>query len=165
MQACWTESWNLPIISWWSMMAPQIPHHKYFRNYPQLHLITFPENRGKGDALKTGFLEAENLGYSYVITMDSDGQHYPDDLPVFLDALKNKKPSDPELLVIGSRKMDSPDVPEKSSFGNRCSTFWFRVETGIDLQDTQCGYGFILSKRSINWSFLLRSLNWRSRCS
>ena len=115
--------------------TPQI-----LQKYPQLHLITFPENRGKGDALKTGFLEAENLGYSYVITMDSDGQHYPDDLSVFLDALKNKKPSDPELLVIGSRKMDAPDVPEKSSFGNRCSTFWFRVETGIELQDTQCGY-------------------------
>ncbi|MGB7785361.1 MAG: glycosyltransferase family 2 protein [Salinimicrobium sp.] len=110
------------------------------QNYPQLQLISFPENRGKGDALKIGFLEAEKRGYSYVITMDSDGQHYPDDLPVFLDALKERKPTDPDLLVIGSRKMDSPEVPEKSSFGNRCSTFWFRVETGIDLQDTQCGY-------------------------
>lgn len=110
------------------------------QNYPDLHLISFPENKGKGDALKKGFLEAEQLGFSYAITMDSDGQHFPDDLPVFLNALNERKPSDPDLLVIGSRKMDAPDVPEKSSFGNRCSTFWFKVETGIDLQDTQCGY-------------------------
>lgn len=72
--------------------------------------------------------------------MDSDGQHFPDDLPVFLNALEERSPADPELLVIGSRKMDDPGVPEKSSFGNRCSTFWFRVETGVNLQDTQCGY-------------------------
>lgn len=113
---------------------------KILRNYPHLRLLSFPENKGKGEALKKGFLEAESLGFSYAITMDSDGQHFPDDLPVFLDALKVKEPSDRELLVIGSRKMDAPEVPEKSSFGNRCSTFWFKVETGVQLQDTQCGY-------------------------
>ncbi|MGB7843005.1 MAG: glycosyltransferase family 2 protein [Salinimicrobium sp.] len=113
---------------------------KILQSYPHLDLLSFPENKGKGEALKKGFLEAESLGFSYAITMDSDGQHFPDDLPVFLDALKAKKPLDKELLVIGSRKMDAPEVPGKSSFGNRCSTFWFRVETGVQLQDTQCGY-------------------------
>ncbi len=121
-------------------MALQIDTAKILEDYPQLQVFTFSENRGKGEALKKGFFEAERLGYLYAISIDSDGQHFPDDLPVFLDALKERKPLDPELLVIGSRKMDAPEVPEKSSFGNRCSTFWFRVETGIDLTDTQCGY-------------------------
>lgn len=110
------------------------------REFPQLEVITFPKNRGKGSALKAGFQRAQDLDFDYAITIDSDGQHFPDDLVVFLDALENKGPNDPELLVIGSRKMDAPDVPEKSSFGNKCSTFWYWVETGIKLQDTQCGY-------------------------
>ena len=109
-------------------------------SFGDLHRIQFQQNRGKGNALKIGFKEAAKLGYENAISMDSDGQHFPDDLVVFLDALDNQKPGDQELLVIGSRTMDHPDIPYKSSFGNRCSSFWFWVETGIKLEDTQCGY-------------------------
>lgn len=104
------------------------------------NVLSLSKNAGKGNALKKGFARAEDLGYEYAISMDSDGQHFPSDLPVFLQALVQRKPEDPELLVIGARKMDDPSVPDKSSFGNRCSTFWFWVETGISLTDTQCGY-------------------------
>ena len=105
-----------------------------------IEVVGIPDNRGKGNALKRGFRKAEELGYEYTISMDSDGQHFPDDLSVFLEALEKRKSSDPEILVIGSRKMDDPSVPDKSSFGNRCSTFWFWVETGIKISDTQCGF-------------------------
>ncbi|SDL11764.1 Glycosyltransferase involved in cell wall bisynthesis [Salinimicrobium catena] len=113
---------------------------KVLHAYNQLQVIDLPRNKGKGNALRTGFEAAAEAGYEYAITMDSDGQHFPDDLPVFLNALEEKAPNDPELLVIGSRKMDDPSVPQKSSFGNRCSSFWYWVETGVKLQDTQCGY-------------------------
>ena len=109
------------------------------KNYPQLEVVSLPVNKGKGNALKTGFKTAADLGYDYAISMDSDGQHFPDDLHVFLEALENKEPQDPNLLVIGSRKMDDPSVPDKSSVGNRLSSFWFWVETGVKLEDTQCG--------------------------
>lgn len=108
--------------------------------FSNVETVTFPVNKGKGSALLTGFKKAEKLGYEHVITMDSDGQHFPSDLVVFLEALEMKKPTDPELLIIGGRKMDDPSVPNKSSVGNRFSTFWFWVETGVDLTDTQCGY-------------------------
>ena len=36
--------------------------------------------------------------------------------------------------------MDQASVPGKSSFGNKFSNFWFNVETGIKIQDTQSGY-------------------------
>lgn len=108
--------------------------------YTFFKIVTLGQNKGKGNALKTGFKTARALGFEYAISMDSDGQHFPDDLPVFLDALENRRSGDPEILVVGSRKMDDPSVPQKSNFGNRCSTFWFKVETGIELQDTQCGY-------------------------
>ena len=110
------------------------------KKYNSIEIITIPHNKGKGNALKTGFKEAWKLGYRYAISMDSDGQHFPDDLHVFLDALEAHLPQNPDLLVIGSRKMDDPGVPEKSSIGNRFSSFWFWFETGIKLQDTQCGY-------------------------
>ena len=109
-------------------------------NFPFLRVVHVPVNKGKGNALKQGFKEASSLGYVYAISMDSDGQHFPNDLHVFLDALEEHLPNNPDLLVIGSRKMDDPSVPDKSSIGNRFSSFWYWVETGIKLTDTQCGY-------------------------
>lgn len=103
----------------------------------ELTVLEFPVNKGKGAALRAGFEKAQAMGYTYAISIDSDGQLFPDDLPVFLEALKNRTG---ELLVIGSRNMEAPGVPEKSTVGNRFSTFWFWVETGIKLRDTQCGY-------------------------
>lgn len=105
--------------------------------YSRITVITLPENRGKGNALKTGFRKAKASGYDYAVTIDSDGQHYPDDLPVFVEALLNE-PED--VLLIGNRNMSQDGIPKKSSFGNRFSNFWFWFETGIRLEDTQSGY-------------------------
>ena len=71
------------------------------------------------------------------MTIDSDGQHFPEDIPTFLSALEGR--AEPVLLV-GSRDMTGESVPKKSSFGNRFSNFWFHLETGIRLPDTQSGY-------------------------
>lgn len=106
--------------------------------YSQLHQIHLDENKGKGNALKIGFAEALTLGYEFTITIDSDGQHFPEDIPVFLEALQ-KEPSQ-NVIFIGARNMDQADVPGSSSFGNKFSNFWFWFETGIRLQDTQSGY-------------------------
>lgn len=106
-------------------------------SYPQLQVIHLPENKGKGNGLKTGFRKAKKLGYHYAITIDSDGQHYPDDIPVFVEALLYEKE---DVLLIGNRNMAQDGIPKKSSFGNRFSNFWFWFETGIKLEDTQSGY-------------------------
>ncbi|HSD14723.1 MAG TPA: DUF2062 domain-containing protein [Flavobacterium sp.] len=105
--------------------------------YPQVCQIHLPENKGKGNALQEGFRKAKDLDYRYVITIDSDGQHFPDDIPVFLD---NFEDSGKDVLLIGSRNMNQDGVPKKSSFGNKFSNFWFWFETGIQLEDTQSGY-------------------------
>jgi glycosyltransferase involved in cell wall biosynthesis len=106
-------------------------------SYPQITQIHIPKNRGKGNALREGFKKAKELQYEYAITIDSDGQHFPDDIPVFLDALELENAP---ILLIGSRNMNQDDVPKKSSFGNKFSNFWFWFETGIRLEDTQSGY-------------------------
>lgn len=106
-------------------------------DYSQISVIHLPENKGKGNALKTGFRKAIELGFDFAITIDSDGQHYPDDIPVFVEALLAEKE---DVLLIGNRNMSQNGIPKKSSFGNRFSNFWFWFETGIKLEDTQSGY-------------------------
>ena len=106
--------------------------------YPQLQRLDIPKNIGKGNALRNGFKLARTSNYHYAITIDSDGQHFPEDIHVFLDAIEQSEQKD--LLLIGARNMKQEGVPGKSSFGNRFSNFWFWFETGIKLEDTQSGY-------------------------
>ncbi|MCX7551449.1 DUF2062 domain-containing protein [Xanthomarina sp. F2636L] len=108
------------------------------KDYQQLQQIHFSENKGKGLALREGFKHAISLGYKHAITIDSDGQHFPSDIPDFIAELENNLGKD--LLVIGSRNMEQEGVPGKSSFGNKFSNFWFWIETGIKLKDTQSGF-------------------------
>ena len=102
----------------------------------RINSVAHKVNKGKGIALQTGFKFAHELGYKYAITIDSDGQHMPHDLPKFIDVLKDN----PRAIVIGARNMDQESVPGKSSFGHKFSNFWFHFETGIKAPDTQSGY-------------------------
>lgn len=106
------------------------------KTYPQIHLVSYDKNIGKGWALRQGFKKALSLGYDNAITIDSDGQHFADDLYKFLDQLELT----PNAIIIGARNMNQSAVPGKSSFGNKFSNFWFKVETGITMPDTQSGY-------------------------
>lgn len=107
--------------------------------FPEVHIVSYSPNRGKGHALQTGFKEADKLGYKYAITIDSDGQHYAKDLLIFIEYLEQYD-GEEEVLLIGARNMTTENVPGKSSFGNRFSNFWFWVNTGNKLPDTQSGY-------------------------
>ncbi|MGI9552104.1 MAG: glycosyltransferase family 2 protein, partial [Aurantibacter sp.] len=106
--------------------------------YAHLSVIQIDKNKGKGNALRRGFEKALSLGFDFAITIDSDGQHFPEDIPVFIDALQQAK--DKDVLLIGSRDMDHESVPKKSSFGNKFSNFWLWVTTGKTLADTQAGF-------------------------
>lgn len=110
------------------------------KNFSHLDIHHFPQNRGKGAALDHGFKMAQDLGYEYAITIDSDGQHYPDDLEIFLNELENREENSPELLLVGDRNMGRDGIPGKSSLGNKFSNFWYLVVTGRQLTDTQSGY-------------------------
>lgn len=102
----------------------------------QIILLANEKNRGKGFSLKKGLRKAIELGYDYAITIDSDGQHFPEDIPNFIITCKKN----PGQIIMGSRNMAQEGVPGKSSFGNKFSNFWFRVETLINLPDTQTGF-------------------------
>ncbi|CAC9973618.1 DUF2062 domain-containing protein [Flavobacterium panici] len=106
------------------------------KQYSQFTQIHHPKNLGKGRALLNGFRKAIELNFEYAITIDSDGQHFASDIPGFISAIQEE----PNSLLIGSRNMTQENVPKKSSFGNKFSNFWFKFETGIELQDTQSGF-------------------------
>ncbi len=101
-----------------------------------IRVIGYKKNQGKGYALKRGLKVAYDLGYRYAITIDSDGQHFADDIPVFLDRIEKR----PESLLIGARNLAADNMPSKNTFANKFSNFWYKVETGHTLSDTQSGY-------------------------
>jgi len=102
----------------------------------RVELVEYELNFGKGMALRKGFRRAIELGFDNALTIDSDGQHFPEDIPLIVNAAKEN----PGALIMGSRNMDQESVPGKSSFGNKFSNFWFKLETWITLPDTQTGY-------------------------
>lgn len=105
-------------------------------SFPQVKLVSYEKNRGKGWALRQGFERARQEGYHYAISIDADGQHFAKDLPTLLDSIT----AHPKAIIIGARNLDQENVPGKSSFGNRFSNFWFWLYTGIKAPDTQSGY-------------------------
>jgi glycosyltransferase involved in cell wall biosynthesis len=106
------------------------------KNYPAVQFISYAKNVGKGWALRKAFAYATEQGYKYAISIDSDGQHFAKDLPAFIAKLE----VEPNAIIIGARNMGQESVPGGSSFGNKFSNFWFKVETGITNPDTQSGF-------------------------
>lgn len=106
-------------------------------------VVDYDKNRGKGYALKQGFKKAKQLGFDYALTIDSDGQHFPEDIPLFVSALEQNK----KALIVGSRNLNQENMPGGNTFANKFSNFWFKVQTGIDLPDTQTGFRLYLLQR------------------
>lgn len=104
--------------------------------FPQVNVLAYTPNRGKGIALRRGFKYAVANGYDFAITIDADGQHFASDLPVFFDKVREK----PRAIFIGARNLQQENMPGKNTFANKFSNFWFYVETGLKGPDTQSGY-------------------------
>ena len=102
----------------------------------RITVVDYGQNRGKGYALKQGFKKVKQTGFNYALTIDSDGQHFPEDIPLFVEALEQH----PGALIVGSRNLNQENMPGGNTFANKFSNFWFKVQTGISLPDTQTGY-------------------------
>lgn len=111
--------------------SPQHPLHGL-----PVELVSYTPNRGKGYALVQGANKARELGFSHIITMDADGQHKASDLPKFLQAIA----ADAHTIYVGSRDFTVANVPGSSKFGRAFSNFWFQLQTGQSLADTQSGF-------------------------
>ncbi len=117
--------------------------HKIITSLPEkFEYLHYEKNKGKGFAMRTGFKKALELGYEHAITIDSDGQHYAKDLYAFIDNFEEN------AILIGSRNLAAEEnVPQGSKVGNKISSFWFWVETGVKMPDTQSGFRLYPIKR------------------
>lgn len=118
-----------------------------------LTIVEYEQNRGKGYALKCGFRKALSMGFRNAITIDSDGQHFPEDIPILVDAYREN----PGALVIGVRNLSQDNMPGSNTFANKFSNFWFCVQTLVKLKDTQSGYRlYPVSRIKTSWIFTSR---------
>jgi glycosyltransferase involved in cell wall biosynthesis len=113
-----------------------------------LRLIEFPANRGKGAALKAGLESALSEGFTNVITMDADGQHRPEDIPLFLANIAKS----PDALWIGDRSIayEGSKQPLRSRAGRAFGAFWYKFFTDKNIRDTQCGFRSYPLKRVLD---------------
>ena len=99
-------------------------------------VISHERNLGKGKALKTGLRYAGMNGYTHAVTIDADGQHFPEDIPALIEVSAEH----PESIIVGCRNLTSENMPRQNTFANRFSNFWFRLQTAQKLDDTQSGF-------------------------
>lgn len=101
-----------------------------------LTVVSYPQNQGKGYALREGFKKARELGYTHAVSIDSDGQHYPEDVPLLLKA-SHERPKD---IIIGARELEHKNKSKGSVFATKLGNFWFRFQTWQNISDTQSGF-------------------------
>jgi len=111
-------------------------------------VIKHEKNRGKGDALITGFNYALKNNYDVIITLDADGQHDPSEIPNFL------KKIDRYDIIIGAR--DFKEMPFPRRISNTITTFLLSLRTHQKIGDSQSGYRLIKTD-------VLRGLDFKTK--
>jgi glycosyltransferase involved in cell wall biosynthesis len=91
---------------------------------PGLRVLLLPENQGKGAAVLHGIREAMLAGFTHALTMDSDGQHPPEEIPVFMQTSL----AQPNAMVLGCPVFDS-SAPNLRVGGRKISNWWANLET------------------------------------
>lgn len=98
-------------------------------------IIRHPINLGPGAATQTGIEYAIQHGAKFIVTIDADTQHYPQDI----EALVDKLITDDLDIVIGSRFLSANDIPLTRIFYNKIANIIAHMATGIRVSDSQSG--------------------------
>ncbi|AKB23632.1 dolichyl-phosphate beta-D-mannosyltransferase [Methanosarcina sp. MTP4] len=101
-------------------------------------VIVHKINTGKGGALKTGFKAASELGADVIVTMDSDGQHNPSDIPDLAAPIL----ANAAEMVIGSRYLSghATDTPAYRRVGQTVLDKATTMNSGVEVTDSQSGF-------------------------
>jgi glycosyltransferase involved in cell wall biosynthesis len=99
-------------------------------------VLAHEHNMGKGKAIQTALKYLNERNVTYMITIDGDGQHYPEDIEHFLPVLAE----DDHSIIIGVRDFSARHIPGSSNVGRKFSNFWIMVETGCKVADAQSGF-------------------------
>lgn len=101
---------------------------------PEVEVKRQPQNFGKGKSLILGFQEARSTGYDFVVTLDADGQHRPEDIPRLLARISA------DTIVVGSRMSQAHLIPKGRYRANQTANFFISWAAGQWIDDTQCGF-------------------------
>jgi glycosyltransferase involved in cell wall biosynthesis len=104
-----------------------------------VHLRKHQTNLGKGRALITGFDFAIERSAAWVLTLDADGQHLPEEIPQFLEAAESGK----FAFIIGNRKKTPGKMPLHRICSNVLTSKLLSKVTGQNIPDSQSGYRMI----------------------
>ena len=102
------------------------------------HVIVHEVNQGKGAALKTGFTAAAALGADVIVTMDSDGQHNPSEIPLLVAPIIDGYAE----MVNGSRYLSHTDknTPIYRRVGQTILDTATNMNSGLKITDSQSGF-------------------------
>ncbi|SPP64787.1 glycosyltransferase family 2 protein [Nitrospira lenta] len=99
-------------------------------------LLRNETNLGKAGSLWKGFQYALEQRAEGVITLDADGQHAPEEIPLFLTSFQNG----PQAFLIGARHRDQRKATFWRYGANRVADFWIGLAAGTPIEDSQSGF-------------------------
>ena len=99
-------------------------------------VISYSQNQGKGHAMIEGFGRFLKEDGDVLVTLDADGQHNPDEIPVVTTMIEHKYAD----VVIGSRYLKLTGYPRVRVFFNVFSTMLLLVSSGGFFTDVASGY-------------------------
>ncbi len=99
-------------------------------------VLVLPVNGGKGTALAKGFAWASLQGWEWVLALDADGQHPPEEVGRFL----SYSPTALCGVVVGARDLHPRSMPLPRVCSNRLTTLLLELQAGCRLWDSQCGF-------------------------
>jgi len=99
-------------------------------------VISCRTNRGKSAGIRLGFKYALQRKFDYVVTLDGDGQHNPNEIPVLLDDVKNNGHD----ITLGTRWGKTTEMPLWRKLGKRILDYITGLGNGGHITDSQCGF-------------------------
>lgn len=109
--------------------------------FPGISLIQHKKNKGKGAALCSGLRFLNEKDYDYALCLDADGQHNPQEIPLFLAQAGEAD------IIIGNRMNSLSDMPMERIMSNKISTAIIRKVSGLPVLDSQNGYRLLSIKK------------------
>ena len=99
-------------------------------------VVSHKKNGGKSSGIRTGFRYALDNNFDYVVTVDGDGQHNPDEIPIVLGNIMNNGND----ISIGYRTGDATEMPRWRRVGKRILDYATSLGNGGFVTDSQCGF-------------------------
>src|SRR5438105_6566908 len=106
-------------------------------------VIVHEKNLGKGETIKTGLRHWLDRQFDFVIILDADGQHRPEEIDRFIAAALS---ADEPKLILGTRMNDVSSMPLVRRIVNRWMSQRISAVCGQEIPDTQCGFRMIHRK-------------------